>query len=227
MIEKRAAIVLMAPFLLLMSVSIIFIGCSRGDLKETFYRNGKINERWYEKHITPNQIVKVGRYESWREDGTLCEEGEYSASGAKTRKWTVWNRSGQKSSEVDYSFDTSGTLQHEWDNGKLMRSVFYRKPPLSSLHGTWDSSWFETGGLNRVQYGCQTVEWYPDGKKKEEREFEDTLIRNNSGLYSYREKRARLYSEETGRLWFERESLNGITLGEKEWDKDGKLIRSK
>ena len=50
-------------------IVLLFAGCSKGDLKETTYSNGQLKERWYEKHLTPEKIVKVGTYESWYSDG--------------------------------------------------------------------------------------------------------------------------------------------------------------
>jgi hypothetical protein len=108
---------------------VLFAGCSsKGDLKETTYGNGQLNERWYEKHLTPEKIVKVGKYESWCYNGKKETSGEYNEEGQQNGIWLTLNPNGDTVSFGEYlngerngrwiSFDFDGRTEGQYQNGK-------------------------------------------------------------------------------------------------------------
>ena len=50
----------MRTLILSVVIALMFGGCAGREKKETTYGNGQISQRWYEKHLTPEKVVKDG-----------------------------------------------------------------------------------------------------------------------------------------------------------------------
>ncbi len=101
------------------TIVIGLLGCG-ADKKETFYENGKIQERYFVKEYDGN-FLKHGTFTRWYDDGMKAEEIEY-VKGKKNGPYTLWYPNGVKKVEgsfVNDNFDDDFTAWYESGQKRL------------------------------------------------------------------------------------------------------------
>ena len=201
---RRAASVLIAGFIL--------VGCSGTDERVTFYPNSRVKERWHERTVGPNRVVRDGKYEAFYPDGARQSVGEYN-NGDSLGVWQDWYMNGGSKFEKTYgeqgrlrgraivwmpsgdtlefrTFNDLGELDGRYaafwrDNGELHEQGEYKG---GRRHGIW-TRWSHNG---QIEYGREYdrgrsvgrwVEFGVDGHVASSREYLRDLPAELSGVW--------------------------------------------
>ena len=143
---RRAAHVLIAGFLL--------AGCSGRDERVTWYPNGRVKERWHERTVGPNRVIRDGKFEAFYPDGARQSVGEY-INGDSLGLWQEWYMSGGNKFEK-----TFGEL------GKLKGRTIVWMPSGDTLE-------FKTYNDRGELEGRYTLFWRDNGEVHEQGEYKD------------------------------------------------------
>jgi antitoxin component YwqK of YwqJK toxin-antitoxin module len=184
--------------------SLAFDSCSGRHERVTYYPNGQVRERWYERTVGPTRIEKDGPYEAFYPDGSRQTTGAFE-SGDSLGLWQEWYLSGWNKSVKSFldhgrmrgrsvlwmpngdtleirTFNDSGVLDGRhaafWrDTGDLHEQGDYSN---GQRHGIW-TRWFHNG---QIEFGREYdhgravgrwVEFGPDGRIATSAEFMRTL----------------------------------------------------
>ena len=165
----RAALVLLA--------GVILVGCSGRDERVTYYPNGRARERWHERTVGPNRVVRDGKYEAFHPDGARQAVGEYN-NGDSLGIWLEWYMIGGNKSEKTYG-----------EQGKLKGRAIVWMPSgdtleyktfndLGELDGRYAAFWRDNGEVreqggykNGKRHGIWT-KWYHNGQMEHGREYD-------------------------------------------------------
>ena len=178
----------------------IAFGCSGRDERVTRYPNGKERERWHERTVGPNRVIRDGAFESFYPDGAQQTVGEYSG-GDSVGRWQELYLNGGMKYEKSYSergrlkgrsilwmpsgdtldvetFNGSGELDGRhaffWrDNGELREEGDHKN---GKRHGIW-RRWYRNGQMeyeHEYDQGRAVGTWSEfgvDGQLASRREF--------------------------------------------------------
>lgn len=178
----------------------VAFGCSGRDERVTRYPNGKVRERWHERTVGPNRVIRDGAFESFYPDGAQQTVGEYS-SGDSVGRWQELYLNGGMKYEKSYSergklkgksilwmpsgdtldletFDGFGEVDGRhaffWrDNGEIREEGDHRN---GKRHGVW-RRWYRNGQIEyqrEYDQGRAVGTWSEfgiDGQLASRREF--------------------------------------------------------
>jgi antitoxin component YwqK of YwqJK toxin-antitoxin module len=143
---RSAASVLIAGFIL--------IGCSGRDERVTLYPNGRAKERWQERTVGSNRVVRDGKYEAFYPDGARQSVGLYS-NGDSLGLWQEWYMNGGDKFEKTFG-----------EQGRLRGRAIVWMPSGDTLEF---KSFNDHGELD----GRYTLFWRDNGEVREQGEYKD------------------------------------------------------
>ena len=165
----RAAAVLVAGFILL--------GCSGREERVTFYPHGQVRERWHERTVGPNRVVRDGKYEAFYPDGARQTVGEYN-NGDSLGVWQEWYLNGGNKFEKTYGDQgrSKGSAIVWMPSGDTLEFKTFND--LGELDGRYTSFWRDNGDVreqgeykNGKRHGIWT-RWYHNGQMEHGREYD-------------------------------------------------------
>jgi antitoxin component YwqK of YwqJK toxin-antitoxin module len=157
--------------------ALFLVGCSGRDERVTYYPNRNVKERWYERTVGPNRVVRDGKYEAFYPDGARQVIGEYN-NGDSLGVWSEWYMIGGSKSEKTYG--EQGRLKGRaviWmPSGDTLELKTFND--LGQLDGRYAAFWRDNGDVreqgeykNGKRHGIWT-KWYHNGQMEHGREYD-------------------------------------------------------
>jgi antitoxin component YwqK of YwqJK toxin-antitoxin module len=155
----------------------ILVGCTGRDERVTFYPNGRIKERWHERTVGPNRVVRDGNYEAFYPDGARQSTGEYK-NGDSLGEWHEWYMNGGNKFEKTYGEQgrSKGKAIIWMPGGDTLEFKTFND--LGELEGRYAAFWRDNGEvrelgayMNGKRHGIWT-RWYRSGQVMYEREYD-------------------------------------------------------
>lgn len=156
---------------------LFLLGCSGREERVTFYANGQVKERWHERMIGPNRIVRDGKYEAFYANGARLTAGEYN-NGDSLGLWEEWYLAGGKRYERTYSqlAKPKGRKIVWMPSGDTLETKTFND--LGELDGRYVAFWHDNGEMreqgeykNGRRHGTWQ-KWYRSGQLEHEREYD-------------------------------------------------------
>jgi antitoxin component YwqK of YwqJK toxin-antitoxin module len=157
--------------------SLFLVGCSGRGERVTFYPNGQVKERWHERTVGPNRVVRDGKYEAFYPDGAKQTMGEYN-NGDSLGIWMERYMIGGNKSERTYG--ESGKLKGRaivWmPSGDTLEFKTFND--LGELDGRYAAFWRDNGELReqgeykRGKRHGEWTKWYHNGQMEHGREYD-------------------------------------------------------
>lgn len=162
---------------LLLLAAFIAVDCGSRDERVTVYPNRKVRERWFEKSVGPNRVIRDGDFESFYPDGSRQTVGAYS-NGDSVGRWQELYLNGNMKYEKSYS--ERGKLKGRsilWmPSGDTLNVDTYNG--LGEIEGRHAFFWRENGELreegdyrNGMRQGVWR-RWYRNGQMEYQHEYD-------------------------------------------------------
>lgn len=155
----------------------ILAGCSGRDERATFYPNGRVKERWHEKAVGPNRVIRDGTYEAFYPDGARQSVGKYN-NGDSLGVWQEWYMNGGYKFEKTYGQQgklTGKAIVWMPSGDTLELKTFNER---GELDGRYAAFWRDNGDVreqgeykNGKRHGLWT-RWYHNGQVEHGREYD-------------------------------------------------------
>ena len=115
----------------------LFAGCTKREMRETKYPDGKFKEKFTVAINKDGGFYKDGQYSLWYENGQKKEESIYK-KGKMDGKYTSWHKNGQKNIECSFKNGLQDGPYTCWnENGKKTGEGTYKDGKEDGQFSYW------------------------------------------------------------------------------------------